>query len=168
MSKRPPTGPRAPKLGGSEHGVVSSGSLGGARGPLWAPIGRLPSALVAPLASERSSGATFGRERPREWCPQRPSDSPNVAIYTIKPMIFEGRLFAEIGVQGSPWAPARRPKDPQGSPKGPPKGTQGPSREPPGAPLAAPFLDPMLFWGLFFPPFDFAKIAPAPGRQCHF
>ena len=109
MSKGPPTGPRAPKLGGPERAVVSSGPLGGALGPLWAPIRRLPSALVAPVASEKSSGATFGRERPREWCPQRPSDSPNVSIYTIKPMIFEGRLFAEIGIQESPWAPAMRP-----------------------------------------------------------
>ena len=141
MSKGPPTGPRAPKLGGPERGVVSSGPLGGALGPLWAPIRRLPSALVAPVASEKSSGATFGRERPREWCPQRPSDSPNEAIYIIKPMIFEGRMFAEIGVQGSPWDPGRRFKDPQRSPKGPPKGAQGPPREPPGAPLAAPFLE---------------------------
>ena len=100
----------------------SLGPLRGARGPLWAPIRRLPSAWVAPVASERSSGATFGRERPREWCPQRPSDSPNVSIYTIKPMIFEGRLFAEVGVQGSPWAPGRRFQDPQRSPQGRPKG----------------------------------------------
>ena len=141
MSKGPPTGPRAPKLGRPEIAVVSSGPLGGALGPLRAPIRRLPSALVAPLASGKPSGARFGRERPREWCPQRPSDSPNVSIYTVKPMIFEGRLFAEIGVQGSPWAPGRRFKDPQGSPKGPPKGTQGPPREPPGAPLVAPFLE---------------------------
>ena len=102
------------------------------RGPLWSPIRRLPSACVAPVASKRSSGATFGRERPREWCPQRPSDSPNVTIYNLKPMIFEGRLFAEIGVQGSPWVPRRRFKEPQGSPTGAPKGTQGPPREPPG------------------------------------
>ena len=168
MSKGPPTGPRAPKPGLPERGVVSSGALGVVRGPLRATIRRLPSALAAPVASERPSGATFGRERPREWCPQRPSDSPNVSIYTVKPMIFEGRLFAEIGVQGPPWAPARRPKDPQGSPKRHPKGTQGPPKEPPGAPLAATFLDPKRFWGLFLPLFDFAKIATAPGRESTF
>ena len=105
---------------------VTRAPWGGARGRLWAPIRRLPSAWVALVASERSSGATFGRERPREWCPQRPSDSPNVFIYNVKPMIFEGRLFAEIGVQGSPWAPGRRFKDPQGSPKGPPRGPKVP------------------------------------------
>ena len=66
-----PTAPRAPKLGKSERAVVSSGPLAGARGPLWASIGRLPSALVAPVASEGSSGARFGRQRPRGWCPQR-------------------------------------------------------------------------------------------------
>ena len=115
--------------------------LRGARGPLWGPIRRLPSAWVAPVASERSSGAPFGRRRPREWCPQRPSDSPNLTIYTIKTMIFEGRLFAEIGVKWSLGAPGGRFKDPQGPPKGPPKGTQGPPREPPGARLAAPFLE---------------------------
>ena len=34
-------------------------------------------------AQEKRSGATFGLERPREWCPQRLSDSPNAAIYII-------------------------------------------------------------------------------------
>ena len=49
MSKGPPTEPRAPKLGGPEGAVVSLGSLGGPFGRLWASLGRLPSALVAPL-----------------------------------------------------------------------------------------------------------------------
>ena len=49
MSKRPPTEPSGPKLGGPERGVLSLGSLGGPFGPLWASLGRLPSALVAPL-----------------------------------------------------------------------------------------------------------------------
>ena len=134
----------------------------GAHGLLWAPIRRLASAWVAPVASERSSGATFGRERPREWCPQRPSDSPNVSIFTIKPMIFEGRLFAEIGVQGPPWAPGRRFKDPQGSPRGPP---QGDPRSPQGASWgpfsrAVPSVNAIL--RPLFPLFDFAKIQPAP------
>ena len=94
-----------------------------ARGPLWSPIRRLPSAWVAPVASERSSAATFGRERSREWLPKRPSDSPNVAIYTLKPSIFEGRLFAEVGVQGSPWPPEGASRTPKGPPKAAPKAT---------------------------------------------
>ena len=49
MSKGPPTEPRAPKLGGPERGVLSLGPLGGPFGPLWASLGRLPSALGAPL-----------------------------------------------------------------------------------------------------------------------
>ena len=49
MSKGPPTEPRAPKLGGSERAVLSLGLLGGPFGPLWASLGRLPSAWVAPL-----------------------------------------------------------------------------------------------------------------------
>jgi hypothetical protein len=49
MSKGPPTEPRAPKLGGPERGVLSLGPLGGPFGPLWASLGRLPSAWVAPL-----------------------------------------------------------------------------------------------------------------------
>ena len=49
MSKGPPTEPRAPKLGGPERAVASLGPLGGPFGHLWASLGRLPSALVAPL-----------------------------------------------------------------------------------------------------------------------
>ena len=90
----------------------SLGSLRGARGPLGAPVRRLPSAWVAPVASERSSAATFGRERSREWLPKRPSASPRGATHTVKLRIFAGRLLAEVGVQGSPWAPGRRFQDP--------------------------------------------------------
>ena len=49
MSKGPHTEPKAPKLGGSERGVLSLGPLGGTFGPLWASLGRLPSSWVAPL-----------------------------------------------------------------------------------------------------------------------
>ena len=49
MSKGPPTGPRAPKLGLSEGGVASLDPLGGPFGPLWASLGCLLSALGAPL-----------------------------------------------------------------------------------------------------------------------
>ena len=100
----------------------SLGSLRGARGPLWAPVRRLPSAWVAPVASERSSAATFGRERSREWLPKRPSASPRGAIHTVKQRLFAGRLLAEVGVQGSPWAPGRRFQDPKRSPQGRPNG----------------------------------------------
>ena len=48
MSKGPPTEPRAPKLEGSERGVASLGPLE-PFGPVWAPLGCLPSASGAPL-----------------------------------------------------------------------------------------------------------------------
>ena len=49
MSKGRPTEPRAPKLGGSERAVASLGPRGGPFGPLWASLGRLPSALLSRL-----------------------------------------------------------------------------------------------------------------------
>ena len=150
---------------------MASCGYSGPLGASWSPLVSHPSSslcLCRPRCLREISGATFGRERPREWCPQWPSDSPNVSIYKIKPRIFEGRLFAEIGVQGAPWAPRRRFKDPQGSPKGPP---QGDPRSPQGASWG-PFSRAVLYVNAvlrpLFPLFDFAKMTPAPTRECHF
>ena len=49
MSEGPFTEPSAPKLAGSERAVLCLGPLGGPLGHLWASLGRLLSAWVAPL-----------------------------------------------------------------------------------------------------------------------
>ena len=77
MSKGPPNEPRAPKLGLSEVAVVPLKALGAPFAPVWVLLGRLPSALVALLTSERVSSATLGRL----WaCPGPP---PEAKMYQI-------------------------------------------------------------------------------------
>ena len=112
-------------MGRSEIAVVSSGRLGvGEEGgvglcgllsvvfPLaWPPL-LPPSGLLGPALVDNY---------PR-MVPQGHPESPYVGIHQIKDMISEGPLFATIGVQATPWAPARLPEEfPEGTPKGHPK-----------------------------------------------
>ena len=100
------------------------GPFGGLAGPFGLPSVVFPLPGSPPLPPRGLRGPPLVENVPANGAPRDPqtAQSPNVSIYTIKPMIFEGRLFAEIGVQGSPRAPGRRFQDPQRSPQGRPKG----------------------------------------------
>jgi hypothetical protein len=81
--------------------------------------------VVGAAVSISLSFANADQELGLPEVPQGASESQNVAIHTIKPMILQGRPFATIGLQGSPLGPPAPPKAPQGSPKGPRGPLQG-------------------------------------------
>ena len=144
---------------------TSWGRGGGGCGPLWAPFCCLPAGLAALVASERSSGASFGRQLPAHGTPGSPIE-PICGNSSNK-----GNDFRRAPLCNN-WCPSV-PLGPSKAPQGPPRGAQKcPPRDPPGSPRDpwGPFsrdvlwVNPIL--GALFPLFDFAKITPAPRREC--
>ena len=89
------------------------------------------------LVSCGRRGLHFRLIRPfwsRTCLPQRASESPNVPIHIVKPLLLQGRLSAPLRLQDSPWPhlpPQRRPKGPPRIPQGIPR---VPQRRPKGTP----------------------------------
>ena len=79
--------------------------------------------VVGAAGSISLSFARLGQDLAPPEVTQGASESPNVPIHIIKPMILQGRLSATIGLQGSPLGP---PLSPQGPPRGPPRAPKGP------------------------------------------
>ena len=154
-AQAPPTGRKAPKLGRSEIVVVSSGRIGGgARGPLWTPLGRFSYALVAPVAFERPSAASFGREHARGLCPQYPPYNRNVAIYKIEPIRFsKGASLQQL--VSNPGFPHAASSSREGCSK-------GSSREPQGHPkeFLVPLLAAIFFRRMLFHQYHFPSLTP--------
>ena len=119
MSKGPPTEPRAPKLGLSEVGVVPLKALGALFAPVWVLLGRLPSALVALLTSERVSSAPLFRllaspdplQRPK--CTISNNKNNDFAMSPLRPKVTPGAALGAL--LGPFWAPLPPPKGPPGS-----------------------------------------------------
>ena len=126
MSKGPPTGPRAPKLGRSIGFLVPMKALGAPFAPLWVPLGRLPSASVARPTSERVSSAPLGRLRaspgPLHW--------PKCTISCNKNNDF---AMSPLRTKVSPRAAFGAPEGPFWAPLAPPGGPRGPLGDPQGA-----------------------------------
>ena len=113
---------------------------GGARGPLWTPLGRFSYALVAPVAFERPSAASFGREHARGLCPQYPPYNRNVAIYKIEPIRFsKGASLQQL--VSNPGFPHAASSSREGCSKGSSKEPQGHPKE-----FLVPLLAAILFW----------------------
>ena len=119
MSKGPPTEPRAPKLRLSEGAVVPLKALGALFAPVWVPLGRLPSALVALLTSERVSSGSLGRlwaspgplQRPK--CTISCNRNNDFAMLTLRTKVSPRAAYgALLGPFGAPVAP---PGGPPGS-----------------------------------------------------
>ena len=78
--------------------------------------------------------ARFGLHLAPPGSPKAPFESQNVPVYTIKPMILQGRLFAQSCPQGSPINHQRPPQGPQRSPQGWPRDPRDPQKDPRKAP----------------------------------
>ena len=142
MSKRPPHSAQGTETRSVRSRRVFLRAHWGARRPLWAPLSRFSSALVAPVAFEPSSRASFGRERTRGLCSQcLPAQTQmwqfikkNQYDFRRAPICNKWYPSVPLGSRKPPQGPPRDPQEaPQKDPQGYPKEFLGP-------PLAATFF----------------------------